>query len=143
MLFVESDRNLHSAIGRLLATGRPDIDAVFVADGDQAVAAIRSLHAEERHLDVLVTDYAHPPGPDGAELVRWIRALPDDFTMGGGTKINRLPVVVQSGNRFADNAKQVDPDVIVVRKPYKFDTLVAAMDAAVRASRERNLAGDP
>lgn len=135
MLFLESDKNLHSAIGRLLATGRPDIDAVFVADGDQAVEAIRSLQAEERHLDVLVTDHVHPPGPDGAELVRWLRALPDDITMRGGRRINRLPVVVQSGNHSADTAKQVDPEVVVLRKPYTFDQLAAAIDAAVRASR--------
>ena len=74
VLFLESDENFHSAVGRLFAMGRPDIDAAFVANGDQAVVAIRSLHAEGGHLDVLVTDYAHPPGPDGAELLRWLRA---------------------------------------------------------------------
>jgi CheY-like chemotaxis protein len=132
VLFLDSEDNLRSAIGRLLAAGRPDIDPIFVADGDQAMDEIRSIHTEQRHLDLLVTDYAHPPGPDGAELVRWIRNLPDDFTMRGGRRIKHLPIVVQSGNRSAGKAKDVSSDVVLLWKPYKLEALLDAIDLALQ-----------
>ena len=131
VLFLDSEDNLRSAIGRLLAADRPDIDPIFVADGNQAMDAIRGIHAEQRQLDLLVTDYAHPPGPDGAELVRWIRNLPDDYYMRGGRRIKNLPIVVQSGNRSAGKVKDVSSDVVVLWKPYKFEALMNAIDLAV------------
>jgi len=139
VLFLDSENNLRLAIRRLLAACRPDIDLVFVSDGNQAIDVIRDLHTGHQHFDVFVTDYAHPPGPDGIELIRWIRALPDDLTMRGGLRIKDLPIVVQSGNTSAASAEDVASDVYLLRKPFRLEDLTATIDLAVRQFRERIL----
>lgn len=131
VLFLESEDNLRSAIGRLLASCRPDIDLFFVSDGNHAIDAIRALSTEQQRVDVFVTDYAHPPGPNGTDLIQWIRALPDDLIMRGGLKVRDVPVVIQSGNSRATLVSDLAPEVLL-RKPYRLEDLLDAIDLAAR-----------
>ena len=135
VLFLESEDNLRSAIGRLLASCRPDIDLFFVSDGNHAIDAIRALSTEQQRVDVFVTDYAHPPGPNGTDLIRWIRTLPDDLTMRGGLRIKDMPIVVQSGNTSAARAEDVAPGVRLLWKPFKLADFTDTIDQAVRQFR--------
>jgi hypothetical protein len=131
VLFLESEDNLRSAIGRLLASCRPDMDPIFVSDGNQAVDAFRGLCEGQQHLDVFVTDYAHPPGPNGTDLIRWIRTLPDDLVLRGGQKVRDVPIVIQSGNSRATQVSDLAPEVLL-RKPYRLADLLDAIDLAAR-----------
>jgi hypothetical protein len=51
--------------------------------------------------------------------------------MRGGLRIKDVPIVVQSGNKFATRAQEDASHVLLLRKPFRFADLTDSIDHAV------------
>ena len=93
-------------------------DVVEAADRDQALAALQS----DKAIDVLITDFSMPPGPDGLTLIREARAL-----------YPKLPVILLSGSDALPEmllAAAVE-QFILLRKPVSPTELTEVLAALI------------
>ena len=56
----------------------PTFDVVSCTQGDEAIGLVRSAAADGRPFDVVILDVRMPPGMDGVEVGRRIRAIDGD-----------------------------------------------------------------
>ena len=106
-----------------LVLRRHGVDATALGSGAEAV---RWLGAHD--VDVVVTDVVLPGDVSGADLVALAAA-----------RVPPVGVVAMSG--YADVAERVGGAVVVLRKPFTADELVAAVRQASDDARARHAAG--
>ena len=99
-----------------------DIDVTVVPDSDRALRAIEAVNISKGPLDVFITDHSHP-GLPGPELIKRIRALPDEMTSCGGLRLRHIPIVVHSASQQPDQIKEIDPTIPCLLKPTSIEEL--------------------
>ena len=113
VLLIDDDPDLRSVLaGSLEALG---YDVVQAADGSSGLDMLA-----ERQPDVLVIDFAMP-GMNGADVARVARDRRPD-----------MPIVLTSGYADSDAIdRAVGPNAKVLRKPFRIDELLAAVNEAL------------
>jgi CheY-like chemotaxis protein len=118
---------------------RADISVTSVSDSDAALQHFEQINLVKTSLDVFITDGQHP-GLPGLHLIRKIRDFPDKMTMQGGLRLRHVPIVTWSAS-LLDHSKitAIDPSIVCVDKPSRFEVLLKAIDNAVRNYRDKIL----
>ena len=116
-LVVEDDRDVRELVVEALE-GLGYV-AIAVENGPMALNLLDSGTV----VDVVVSDVQMPDGMSGFQLARAIRH-----------RLPRQAIVLTSGmTRFAGAPDDAIPDLPILRKPYQYDALAQAVDAALLA----------
>jgi signal transduction histidine kinase/CheY-like chemotaxis protein len=114
VLVVDDDDDVRAfVVGALEAAGH----AVWQARGGEEALTL----LDQRWPDVLVTDFAMP-GMNGAELAGIVR-----------DRRSHVPIIVISGFADTEALEKADSKAKVLRKPFRADELLAAVDGALAA----------
>ena len=114
ILLVDDDSDVLVSVGGFL-----EAEGIDVARAGNGTDAINVL-AADNHVDGVVTDFAMP-GMSGAEFVNAARRLRP-----------ALPVVVITGYAGVEAFGALPPDVAVLRKPFRRNAFVAAVDELLK-----------
>jgi CheY-like chemotaxis protein len=90
---------------------------------EHAAAALDAL-AGDPNVDLVFSDVVMPGDLDGIALAREIRK-----------RYPAMPVLLTSG--YARAAETAEREFPILRKPYEVRTLATAVDASIRAKREK------
>jgi DNA-binding NtrC family response regulator len=117
VLIVDDEEDLRDIMRRMLE--RRGFDTLVAADSEQAIAACADHPAG---IDVLVTDLTLP-GTSGGDLSRTAMAMQPGM---GVVYISGLPkdIAVDQG--------KIEPDALLVKKPFTADLLIEALRAVLR-----------
>jgi signal transduction histidine kinase/CheY-like chemotaxis protein len=118
VLLVEDDEEVAALVSEMLE--ELGYQVLRAATAEAALGAL----ANDRPVDVVLSDIMMPGGMNGVDLAKEIRSRRSD-----------LPVLLTSG--FADAAKQVADaqGIKILRKPYQLTELSEALSAARQPSR--------
>jgi DNA-binding response OmpR family regulator len=121
LLLIDDDQDIVAgACVRLRAAG---YDVVSVNDGEQGVAAAESLHPDAIVLDVQM------PRMNGMAALNRLKA---------GVDTRNIPVVMLSASLSEQTAALDAGARFYLRKPYRAQALLAAIDAAVASGAASN-----
>jgi two-component system cell cycle sensor histidine kinase/response regulator CckA len=121
VLVVEDEPAVRAVVVRSLERG-----GFHVLQASDAAVALQ-VADRERRPDLVLTDLMMP-GIGGAELARRLKA-----------RWPGLPVLFMSGYSEEDLRRQglVDPEGVIIQKPFKPDTLVSSVNAALATSASK------
>jgi DNA-binding response OmpR family regulator len=121
LLLIDDDQDIVAgACLRLRAAG---YDVVSATDGEQGVAAAESMHPDAIVLDVQM------PRMNGIAALNRLKA---------GIDTRNIPVVMLSASLSEQTAALDAGARFYLRKPYRAQTLLAAIDAAVASGAASN-----
>ena len=121
LLLIDDDQDIVAgACMRLRAAG---YDVVSATDGEQGVAAAESMHPDAIVLDVQM------PRMNGLAALNRLKA---------GIDTRNIPVVMLSASLSEQTAALDAGARFYLRKPYRAQTLLAAIDAAVASGAASN-----
>jgi signal transduction histidine kinase len=121
VLMVEDDALVASVVAPALESEGHRVTVLGTAEQAQDV-----LQQRDMAFDVLFTDIVMPGRASGLDLTAWCR-----------TQRPALAIVIATGY----SARDIESDLIVLRKPYTIDALLLALQDAVRPRAEGGLAG--
>jgi diguanylate cyclase (GGDEF)-like protein len=100
------------------ASGESELDVTYVTQGQDAAAAVAKRHAAGTPFQLVFLDMRMPPGIDGRETARLIRAADPD--------INIVMVTGYSDSRPVDVAKVAGPanKLFYIAKPFEVDEIL-------------------
>jgi len=138
-LLVDDDE----ATGREYKTALENIDMGLrhFPNNEEAIKALGDMAQLRLPLHILMTDIMRPNGPDGLKFIEHIRKANYTRTVGGGLRLQYLPLVVISDHVsvYKEHVKNIDAAIPVLEKPIWGDRLVEIIVDELGAYRAKIL----